>query len=399
MIINKSRNALELNLLLLCLRIYLNTEAPEHLTEYIRYNRNKLRWTMFYELSVIHRVYPVVLKVIKQNPNAGVPDAIIAQLEQQRAAGLKESMMLAAETVRVARLLETNGIPVIVLKGVALAIKLYDNIGMRPTRDVDLLVSNTMAPKALKVMQTNCYQPKIGVFSSSNTSRQQQSLFEFFHHEEFLSAGLIVEIHWQLKQHSNQQTDFERISDSATTFTLSEQILNTLDSQELFNYLTTHGAIHGWCRLRWLLDIALLAQRFPDSICATSESSNYGIQAAILAKELLNITVGNINSSPPSRQQSHMAGKAASYFTNYSGSNPKHLSPEYFRRMDYLLTVVLNRNYLHNFYRLFLAPNIADFQTVSLPDNLFWLYYPLKPFLWAIRIITSLTYRNNRTFQ
>jgi hypothetical protein len=41
----------------------------------------------------------------------------------------------------------------------------------------------------------------------------------------------------------------------------------TLPASELFTYLCVHGAVHGWCRLKWLADIqALLAGKTDEVI-------------------------------------------------------------------------------------------------------------------------------------
>ena len=389
-IIDRSANTVELNLLLMCLRIYLKIEPQEHLAEFIYYHRAILRWEVFLELCVTHRVYPVVLKILKQKPAIDAPSEIINRLELKRASGLRQSLELAAETVRIAELFENNGIRFIVLKGVSLAIQLYGDVGIRPTHDVDLLVAAADARTACELIKSSGgYTSVYDTFSRNLTNRQLQTVLKASHHEMFQNEKFIVEIHWQLKPYTNRTTDFEKLYCSTTAFRLSDRTLYSIGAHELFDYLALHGAIHGWCRLRWLLDVALLVQQQADELDVSSgaEVNDFSAQALILAGTLLNCFIIREPAVPftPTTKQIGLAKAAASYIANYTDGILAHFSREYFKRINYTLKIVFDSNYLRNFLRVFFTPNVADFEIISLPDSLFWLYYPLKPFIWLGR--------------
>ena len=47
---------------------------------------------------------------------------------------------MAAETVRLQRLFDEAGLPLLILKGASLAMLAYGNLGMRSAKDIDLLI-------------------------------------------------------------------------------------------------------------------------------------------------------------------------------------------------------------------------------------------------------------------
>jgi hypothetical protein len=61
---------------------------------------------------------------------------------------------------------------------------------------------------------------------------------------------------------------------------------------------------------------------------------------------------------------------------------------EEFRSFGYKRQLWPHRSNRETFARLILCR--IDFKTLDLPDSLFWLYVPLRPFLWAWRHLRDL---------
>ncbi len=211
-----------------------------------------------------------------------------------------------------------------------------------------------------------------------------------YHHEEFYGINYSVEIHWDIQRWIDETTDFEKMFFEADKFILSDRIIRGVGATALFDYLATHGASHGWCRLRWLLDIALLVQQHQkNNPPKDTDFSDFAYQALILVHCLLGISVNCKVLQQITAKQADIANKATGYLASYSGDLSATFSREYFIYIDYVLRIYFKRNYLLNFIFIFFSPNSLDFKTVSLPDKMFWLYYPLKPFIWIVRAVKS----------
>jgi hypothetical protein len=176
----------------------------------------------------------------------------------------RRNSVLAAETVRLQRALESANIPVLVLKGVALAQLAYGSLGAKHARDIDLLVPPERAETAMQLLEREGY-----VLSSPAqhlSDRQRRSLVRYAREVELVHSDshLIVELQWRVMDnplllrgvdaHSVAQS--VPLSDGAT--------VHTLGQEDLFAYLCVHGAHHAWSRLKWLADVNALVANDAD---------------------------------------------------------------------------------------------------------------------------------------
>ncbi|MEI6286840.1 MAG: nucleotidyltransferase family protein [Bacillota bacterium] len=381
-IIDKSINGIEFNLLLHCLRVYLETESPVQLSEYIACQRGAIRWQVFFDLCVMHRVSPVVTKTIIENNATDFPKEIMDKLNQQSTKDQLQAMELAAETIRLVRLLESNGIRVIVLKGAALAVPLYGDVGMRPTHDVDLLINKADVQAAYALVETYGYKSDHDLLSRKFTNKQLAATLKASHHEKFQKERLVVELHWQLKPYLKQDVAFDKLFHDSQLLSLLNIKLHVINTNELFVYLALHGAMHGWCRIRWLLDIALLAKHHPHP---SGEITEFANQAIILINSLLSFPTEKTLITQPTLPQLKLTNKTVDYMVNYNEVRSPLFSLKHFKSEYYFYTVFFNRNSLHSFMNVFFLPRPCDFEIVSLPNRFFWLYYPLRPLFWISR--------------
>ena len=83
-----------------------------------------------------------------------LPPAVAKELESLAPRIIRRSLNIATETVRLRQLLDAAGIPVLVLKGMAVEQLAYASLCSTQTRDVDLLVPPDWAEEALHVPRT-----------------------------------------------------------------------------------------------------------------------------------------------------------------------------------------------------------------------------------------------------
>jgi hypothetical protein len=180
--------------------------------------------------------------------------------------GAMRALALAAEAVRLRRLLDVERLPALFIKGAALAELAYGSLGLKSARDVDLLVAPGDAARAFEILKREGYV--VTAPASDFRPAQMQLVFEMHKDLELYhpGRGLNVELHWRLIDNHVLLREIGLGSATQEVPVLGGS-LRTLGDAELFAYLCVHGASHCWFRLKWLADLnAWLTRCQPEEI-------------------------------------------------------------------------------------------------------------------------------------
>ena len=180
-----------------------------------------IRWSHLGALATRHGVAPLVyrgLRALGQHGALPGPAACLRDhceaLYVQTAA---RNTRLFAELERVLEPLRRAGIQVILLKGAAIAQGLFGDIGLRPMRDLDLLVPSEARADALRVLRSLGYRlvggapadlraraRRDGLVSSLSAGQSAEAaagLYERYHFHYYLEREgqtFPVELHWHI---------------------------------------------------------------------------------------------------------------------------------------------------------------------------------------------------------
>ncbi|HEY1753341.1 MAG TPA: nucleotidyltransferase family protein [Caulobacteraceae bacterium] len=199
---------------------------------------------------------------------AGVelPAAAREQLATAARTTSARGLALAAESLRLARLMEAEGIEPRLIKGAAVAQLAYGSQAIKQGRDIDLLAPPADAERAFQVLRREGY---VNVHPAGElTAAQRRLVFRLHKDIEFLHPvrGFSLELHWRLIDNPALLAGFGAGSAAQEVAVLNGR-LKTLADPELFVYLCVHGATHAWFRLKWLADLnAWLAGKSDDEI-------------------------------------------------------------------------------------------------------------------------------------
>ena len=207
------------------------------------------------------------------------------------------NLRMAAEAGRLQQLFAAAELPVTFFKGAALAVLAYQNLALRQSKDIDLLVPPDSLLAAAATLESAGYrrvdppeldERRLGVWI------QEQRHFIYTHGQ----SGIEVELHWRLFRNPHLVPALEA-APSCEPVAVSDGIkLPALAGDDLFAYLCAHGASHSWFRLKWLADVgALLAQGPPAEVEQRFRAAavrNVGVpaaQAILLCQRLLGTDV------------------------------------------------------------------------------------------------------------
>ncbi len=191
----------------------------------------------------------------------------IANVDGRLGTALRNTLLLHALEDVLARL-AAEGIEVVVLKGAALALTVYQNVGLRPMCDVDLLVRPAQVPAALGVMK------EMGYAADGAETRPGDMLA----HECEVALtkpgemGGTIEVHWSLfdSPHYQRVLPMEWFWGTARPIQVREQTTLMLGPEAQILHLCGHlwlhhnGDVDGYGP--WLKDIALCLEHDRDCI-------------------------------------------------------------------------------------------------------------------------------------
>ena len=252
-----------------------------------------LDWPTFMRIVSRQRVAGLVHNALS-SAGVDVPPATGRRLAAEARHIARQSLAFAAETASLQRGFDASGIPVIVLKGVALAQRAYGSLALKQGRDIDLLVVSGNALQALRLLERQGYE--LVSPSRQLDDAQRRALVHYGREAELAKTGgnLRVELHWRPVDNSMLLRDIDACSATQDVALTNGDRIRTLATDDQFAYLCVHGASHSWARLKWLADLnALLAAENDDRIAQLyrhARDKGAGLcagQALLLCQQLL----------------------------------------------------------------------------------------------------------------
>lgn len=223
-------------------------------------------WRHMLALAERHRVIPALADAVRARRMA-VPEPFGAVLRAGETGAVFDEMAQMATLAEIVGALETDGIAVTVLKGVPLSLAIHGRLGMRMSRDIDLLVAPRDVAQACSRLAAMGFVPRQPLDTDPACLRR---LMRRRKDVELLSDARrqIVELHWRLFDNRRlMPLPLGGVADRLTLPTGTD--CSILPPGPNIAYLAVHGAQHGWSRLKWLCDIAgFVALLGPDGVAA-----------------------------------------------------------------------------------------------------------------------------------
>jgi hypothetical protein len=237
-------------LCLLLARGHFTPDLRQRIPEFLA---SALQWPLVLERAYTYEVYPLLYRNLRDLGFPGVPDAVQAELKGAFVANAFHNQLLTEELARLLGLLGEAGIPVIPLKGVALAQSLYGDAALRVCSDIDILVPPNTVPEALGLIRASGYRDDFREPFFCDLVMRYGRHYDVVREERALSYRL--ELHWKFLHNSSK-------NDEAITDLWAEVRPKaffgvrayTLTPEWEFLYLAMHATDHQWM-LKWLVDI------------------------------------------------------------------------------------------------------------------------------------------------
>ncbi|MFC4320698.1 nucleotidyltransferase domain-containing protein [Litchfieldia salsa] len=345
------------------------------------------KWDEFLELSLHHRVYPILFTKLKNLENYPELNTTIQSLTQNYRRNTFIMLHLCGEMEAVAKLFSEEKICPLFLKGPVLAADLYGDISLRTSGDLDILVPFEQLNQAESLLLSQGYEKDEYIESVLDDWKWRHHHFTYFHP----TKGVKLEIHWRLNPAPGKEPSFEELWQRKRQSSITSFPVYFLGKEDLFFFLATHGARHGWSRLRWLLDIHQLVEKelnwkFLYHLLEKYQCVQIGGQSLILASNLFHTKLAKeMEQLLKGRRPKRLAQEAIFYLEQMINLHTEPVPREtasYHSRHLYSLMSFQQKCW---YWLSVCHPYYTDVETLPLPKKLHFLYYPLRPFLWLWR--------------
>jgi hypothetical protein len=354
-----------------------------------------LDWPRFLRVAKRHQLLGLVHDgLTRARPN--LPVDIAREVGAHAATLVRENLAMACEALRLQRLFDDADLPVLFVKGAALAVLAFGNLGLRASQDIDLLIPQDMLPAATALILRAGYRrfeppPDISDAQLRLVMRLRKDLG--FVHE---TTGLRIELHWRLFLNPYSMTEASTMAASRLVPLGGAAGLRTLGEEDLFAYLCMHGALHWWSRLKWLVDINGLLASPRDGVerlFRAAEARGAGraaAQALLLCRRLFSAPLPDRLMATLAKSATVRWLEATALNTIAIGRGEREPRAERFgTTRGSLSTFLLRWNWRYWLAELSIhLTNQTDVLNVPLPERLRFVYPLLRVPLWAWRHTT-----------
>ena len=369
----------ENELLLLCARSQVSEEDSARIKSLAA---EALDWDYLFRLAQRHAVLPLLHRSISEHARDAAPQTFRQKLRDKFRENATRNLLLAGELVRIVRLFESEGVPVLAYKGPALAVSAYGDLSLRRFVDLDIVVRARDVRRAGELLRSLGFTLSDGLSES-----HEKFLLRRQHNIAYTrDAGrLIVELHWGLSSEKFAELPLsESVWERAETVAFGGGEVRCLSTEDLLLALCVHGTKHLWERLAWVCDVAeLLNSRASldwGSVLIRAQDSH--TERMLLLG--LRLASGLLGAALPEsmREAIHADPTAATLSESVAG---KLFAGAEFEPSGFAASVRFNlsaRRRLREKIRYFsfiLTPTDGDLAALSIPPGLSFVYYLLRP--------------------
>jgi len=222
-------------------------------------------WDYFSSLANAHGVAALVYHNLeKLNLLSGIPEVVVTYLHGTLLRSLSRNAFNTEAVGKALRVLNEEGIKIVLLKGLALENSVYGNAGLRQMSDVDILISRDQCIKARDILISNGYE-----------SLPVKSLIHEYiivdigkHLPSLIKNGTSIEIHHGLFGGRNNVLT-KMLYDTSIEIIIKEERAFLPAPQIFFLYLIKHLHLHEMnneSQLRLYTDLFVLLTKYRDEI-------------------------------------------------------------------------------------------------------------------------------------
>ena len=347
----------------------------------------RVDWDYLYNLAHRHALLPLLHRGLEASASENMSRDVRARLREKFRENATRNTLLAGELARLARLFESEGVPLLAYKGPALALQAYGDLSLRRFIDLDILVRRQDVARAGALLISEGFSKPARLNAS-----HEEFLLRRQHNLAFArDAGrLSVELHWEVSPAPFASVPLdERAWARAPSVTLYGAEVKCLAPEDLLLALSVHGTKHLWERLAWVCDVAALVNAHPgldwDLVAARARESRVERMLGVALRLARGLCGARLPEGAPAGDGDRVASRLAAEVASGLFAGAVYEPASFARNARFNLRARARLAQKAAYLRHALTPTDADLTAVSLPAGLSFLYYVLRPLRLALK--------------
>lgn len=329
-----------------------------------------------------HRLGAFLHDQVPEEVKAELPEQVRDELERLARENLRRSLSQIAQILDLTERLREQGVGVLSVKGPVMGQELYGKPGVRFSRDIDLLIRPVDFDAAEQILRTQGYVRVHPDFEM--TPRQREHFLKLQNGCEYEGRNGMVDLLWRLED----EKDVEAAWSNTSRVEVSGHAVEVLPPAVGVAHFFAHGTRHGWHRLFWIVDAAMLLRRGDvDWEAVLERMEQHPLRRSVqlgarLARDLLGVQL-------PGTLAAGMRSDREIEWLVRQSYREMTMEPERERVISEWVGSAV--------YRLRIRPDFRDkageffpprgvlplsWKMVRLPDGWYWLYYVIAPLAW-----------------
>lgn len=316
----------------------------------------------------------------------GVPPDIVTRLQSLHTMSAQRGLRMTAQLLRILMLFERHGIEALPIKGPAFAQDLYGDPAVRTSCDLDIIVRRGDVQRARHLLLENGFEDA------------------YRYNERALRAGALilrrrdgeplVDLQWQMSaDRAGRHLSADWLLARARTLRLLDKDVRAPDQFDQMLLTCLHGARHFWRPLELRLGLAVQVRRLPagqwpvlltlarDVACLRGTIAAIPHACAPFGVPVPDAVRRELAADPVARGLLHDLSHSPNAGAGRGGTAGPAVVWWTLRSEDTLrgaLDHVVDRTF---------RPSHDDWDAVSLPERLEWLYWGVRPFRLAAKYL------------
>lgn len=221
-------------------------------------------WPDVVRLARTNGVAPLIHTIVQSN-GIDIPEESKKALAHAYYVTAADNALQFRNLERILADLFSRDVPVLLLKGAALAPLLYENIALRPIGDMDLAIPTQHVTTSRQVLTRLEYMPV-------HTELAPGASLAYHSEEAYVGSNqtrILIEMHWHLLEvpYYFRKVPMDWFWQNTETREVAGHAVQVLNLEANLIYLPAHLALHHrFHGLRWYMDLALLIHKYQDAI-------------------------------------------------------------------------------------------------------------------------------------
>jgi len=208
---------------------------------------------------------PLLYETVRRSDDALVSSDILSNLRSQYYDTAGHSLLVLQELVAILSSFEAQNIEVLVLKGAALILDVYEKLAHRPMADIDFLIHFDDLKPARELLEQRGYQD-IRPLPIQDKSGLFWNEIMLVHKDE---TSPVIELHWHLLDNPYyvSRVNTEELMERSRQLSVKEVNPKVLSLEDQIIHLCCHNLYHHLGLFtRSLVDIAFIVAKYGDDL-------------------------------------------------------------------------------------------------------------------------------------